>query len=168
MGNILARRPPERDQYISEALGLSNALHLLIDTPNVPIFKFLVSLQGIDGENGLLNQVNFQKMSPFFKLVKTKSFNDGDYKVMFNALLSTGQVNIDSTDQFGMSAFWYLYTNKRFDDALKLVQQFGANINHIDNYGEFALKKELFDNNLQGFTRLLDQGKANPDMRNEF
>ena len=57
-----------------------------------------------------------------------------------------------------MSAFWYLYSNKRLDDALYLVQQFGANINHIDNYGYFALKRELFDNNLQGFTRLLDQG----------
>jgi hypothetical protein len=55
-----------------------------------------------------------------------------------------------------MSAFWYLYSNKRLDDALYLVQQFGANINHIDNYGTFALKRELFDNNLQGFTRLLD------------
>ena len=93
----------------------------MIETPNVPIFKFLVSLEGIGGENGLLNQVNFQKMSPFFKLVKTKPFNDGDYKVMFNSLLDVGQVNIDSTDQFGMSAFWYLYTNNRFDDALKLV-----------------------------------------------
>jgi ankyrin repeat protein len=67
-----------------------------------------------------------------------------------------------------MSAFWYLYSNKRLDDALYLVQQFGANINHIDNYGTFALKRELFDNNLQGFTRLLDQGQANPDMRDEF
>jgi hypothetical protein len=57
-----------------------------------------------------------------------------------------------------MSAFWYLYSNKRLDDSLYLVQHFGANINHIDNYGSFALKRELFDNNLQGFTRLLDQG----------
>ncbi len=61
-------------------------------------------------------------MSPFFKLVKTKNFKEGDYKLMFDALLKTGKVKIDSTDQFGMSAFWYLYTNKRFDDALYLVQ----------------------------------------------
>jgi hypothetical protein len=29
-------------------------------------------------------------MSPFFKLVKTKSFKEGEYKVMFDALLATG------------------------------------------------------------------------------
>ncbi len=87
-------------------------------------------------------------MSPFFKLVKTKPINDRIYKEIFNILLNAGGVNIDSTDQFGMSAFWYLYTNNRFDDALNLVQQYGANINHIDNYGDFALKRELFNNNL--------------------
>lgn len=90
MTNIMGRRPPEKDQYTSEALGLSNALHLLIDIPNVKLFKYLVSLEGIGGENGLLNQVNFQKMSPFFKLVKTKNFKDGDFKTMFDALLATG------------------------------------------------------------------------------
>jgi hypothetical protein len=61
--------------------------------------------------------------------------------------LATKHVEIDSPDQFGASAFWYLYTNNRLDDALYLVQNFGANINHIDNYGLFALKKELFGNN---------------------
>ncbi len=54
----MMKKLPEKDQYISEALGLSNALHLLIDTPNVELFTFLVSLEGIGGESGLLNQVN--------------------------------------------------------------------------------------------------------------
>jgi hypothetical protein len=35
---IQARRPPEKEQYTSETLGLSNALHMLIDTPNVKLF----------------------------------------------------------------------------------------------------------------------------------
>lgn len=39
----LARRPPEKNQYVSETLGLSNSLHLLIDTPITEIFQFLVS-----------------------------------------------------------------------------------------------------------------------------
>jgi hypothetical protein len=52
----------------------------------------LVSLEGIGEENGLLNQVNFQKMSPFFKLVKTKNFKEGDYKTMFDSLLAAGKV----------------------------------------------------------------------------
>ena len=45
-----------------------------------------------------------------------------------------------------MSAFWYFYTNNRTDDAFYLVGK-GANINHIDNYGSFALKRELFNSN---------------------
>ena len=32
----------------------------------------------------------------------------------------------------------------------------------------FALKKELFGNNFLGFQRLLEQGHANPDMKDEF
>lgn len=32
----------------------------------------------------------------------------------------------------------------------------------------FGLKKELFSNNLQAFSRLLDQGHANPNTKDEF
>ena len=70
---------------------------------------------------------------------------------MFDALIQTGHVDIDSPDQFGMSSFWYLYTNNRVDDALYLADKFGANLNHMDNYGTFALKKELHGNNLPLF-----------------
>lgn len=66
-----------------------------------------------------------------------------------------------------MSAFWYLYTNNRVDEALYLAEKFGASINHIDNYGVFALKKELYSNNLVLFRQLLEKG-ANPDMVDEF
>ena len=107
-------------------------------------------------------------MSPFFKLVRQKDFKNGDYKNLFDSLLATKQIEIDSPDQFGASAFWYLYSNNRLDDALYLVQKFAANINHIDNYGMFGLKKELFGNNFQAFQRLLDQGHANPNMKDEF
>jgi hypothetical protein len=39
-----------------------------------------------------------------------------------------------------------------------MVQKFGANINHIDNYGVFALKRELFNNNFPLFQKLLEKG----------
>ncbi len=65
-----------------------------------------------------------------------------------------------------MSAFWYFYTNNRFDEAFYLVDK-GANINHIDNYGFFALKRELFNNNVAMIKRLLEKG-ANPDTTDEF
>lgn len=43
----------------------------------------------------------------------------------------------------------------------------GANINQIDNYGFFALKHELFQNNAEMMKRLLKKG-ANPDQTDEF
>ena len=47
-----------------------------------------------------------------------------------------------------------------------LVDQ-GANINHIDNYGLFALKRELFRGDVVLMKKLLEKG-ANPDQRDEF
>lgn len=86
-------------------------------------------------------------MTPFFKLVKTKDIkNDTSSKYQFEKLLETGNVDINAPDQFGMSAFWYFYTKNRLDEAFYLVGK-GANINHIDNYGMFALKKELLLDN---------------------
>jgi ankyrin repeat protein len=69
-----------------------------------------------------LNQVNFQNMTPFFKLVKTKDIkNDATFKYCFEKLLESGKVDINAPDQFGMSAFWYFYTNNRIDEAFYLV-----------------------------------------------
>lgn len=65
-----------------------------------------------------------------------------------------------------MSAFWFFYTNNRFEDAFYLVGK-GANINHIDNYGVFALKRELFANNYNMLKQLLEKG-ADPNMSDEF
>lgn len=163
----LARRPPEKDQYISEALGLCNALHLLIDTPVLEIFEFLVSKGSNAGDSNLFNQANFQKMSPFFKLVKQKNIKEGDYKKMFDGLLSSGRVDVDGTDQFGMSAFWFFYSNNRHEEAFYLAEKHGGDMNHIDNYGVFPLKKELMAGNLQLFKQLLEKG-ANPNMTDEF
>ena len=106
-------------------------------------------------------------MSPFFKLVKTKDIkNNKEFKYCFETLLKTGKVDIISPDQFGMSAFWYFYTNNRHEEAFYLVDK-GANINHIDNYGVFALKRELFNNNYAVIKQLLEKG-ANPNMTDEF
>ncbi|CDW79015.1 nad(+) adp-ribosyltransferase-3 [Stylonychia lemnae] len=158
------RRPPEKDQYTSELLGLCSVIHLLVENNVVirPVFDFFINLQGIQ-----LNQVNFQKMTPFFKLVKTKNIKDNqDHKYCFEQLIKTGKVDIDAPDQFGMSSFWFFYSNNRFDEAFYLVSQ-GANINHIDNYGFFALKKELFNSNINMIQKLLEK-KANPDTTDEF
>lgn len=86
---------------------------------------------------------------------------------MFDSLLATGLVNVDEPDQFGMSPFWYFYTNARLQEAFYLVEKHNANINHIDNYGMFALKRELYQTNLATFRTLLEKG-ANPNMVDEF
>ena len=86
-------------------------------------------------------------MTPFFKLVKTTNIRDGkECQYCFEKLLQSGKVDIDAPDQFGMSAFWYFYTNNRTEEAFFLVDK-GANINHMDNYGMLALKRELFNAN---------------------
>ena len=101
-------------------------------------------------------------MTPFFMLVKTKDIkNDEYYKYYFEKLLETGKVDINAFDQFGNSAFWHFYNNNRIEDAFYLVDK-GANINHIDNYGFFALKSELYKNNFEMMKRLLDKG-ADPN-----
>jgi hypothetical protein len=44
-----ARRPPEKDQYISEQLGLCNAIHFLINQKtSKEFFKFIMSIEGIE------------------------------------------------------------------------------------------------------------------------
>lgn len=101
-------------------------------------------------------------MTPFFKLVKTTDIKTvGFYKFCFEKLLESGKVDIDAPDQFGNSAFWYFYSNKRYEEAMYLVEK-GANINHIDNYGMFALKKELLANDYALIKKLLEAG-ANPN-----
>lgn len=149
------RRPPEKEQYVSAELGLSNALHLLIDTPVKELFDFIVSVNKTQATQGeappIFNHINFQKHSPFFKLVRSKNLQEPDNKHLFNSLLSSGHVDIDSPDQFGMSAFWFFYTSNRHQEAFFLVDTHGANMNHIDNYGSFALKKELYAGNLPLF-----------------
>lgn len=77
-------------------MGLCHAIHLLIDD-NVtirPLFDYFLNIQGIQ-----LNQVNLMKMTPFFKLVKTKNIRDnGDHKYCFEQLIKTGKVDIDAPD----------------------------------------------------------------------
>lgn len=81
--------------------------------------------------------------------------------------MSSGHVDVDSPDQFGTTAFWYFYSNNRLEEAFYLAEKHGANMNHIDNYGFFPLKKELYANNLPLFKQLLEKG-ANPNMIDEF
>lgn len=155
------RRPPEKDQYVNE--GLSNAVHLLLDHKvSKKLFDYVMGIKGME-----MNQVNLQKMTPFFKLVKTKDIkNNKYYKRCFEKLLESGEVDINAPDQFGCSAFWHFYSNNRFDEAFFLVDK-GANINHLDNYGMFALKKELWANNLEMMKKLLQKG-ADPNQTDEF
>ena len=65
-----------------------------------------------------------------------------------------------------MSAFWYFYSNNRMADAMFLVDR-GAKINHRDNYGMFALKKELYNANYENIKVLLEKG-ADPNNQDEF
>jgi hypothetical protein len=60
--------------------------------PNEELFDFLVNIQGAN-----FNQVNLQKMTPFFKVVKTKEIGNGPYKKCFEILLGKG-VDIDMPD----------------------------------------------------------------------
>lgn len=79
---------------MSEVLGLSNAIHILITHPNKDLFNYFISLEGFD-----LNQVSFQRMTPFFKLVKTKDIKQDEYsKYCFEKLLQSGQVDINAPD----------------------------------------------------------------------
>ena len=101
-------------------------------------------------------------MTPFFKLVKTKDIKaDGFSKHCFETLIQSGKIDINAPDQFGSTAFWFLYTNKRYVEAMFLVDH-GGNINHMDNYGEFALKREMYAGDLNLLTILLEKG-ADPN-----
>ena len=43
----------------------------------------------------------------------------------------------------------------------------GGNINHMDNYGEFALKREMYAGDIALLTKLLEKG-ADPNQKDEF
>jgi ankyrin repeat protein len=110
-------------------------------------------------------EINIQKMTPFFTLIKTKDTTLPEYKYCLDKFLDT-KADIDSPDQFGISAFWYCYQNQKIDLAFYLASK-GADINRLDNYGFFALKKEVFENNLDRIKRLIDSG-ADINMKDEF
>jgi len=139
--------------------GLSNALHLILDFPSKTIFDFLIDSQITTEE------ININKMTPFFALIKSKDTTLPEYKYWLDKFLST-KADIDSPDQFGISAFWYCYQNKKIDLALYLASK-GADINRLDNYGFFALKSEVFNNNLDRIKQLINAG-ANINNIDEF
>ena len=69
--------------------------------------------------------------------------------------------DINTPDQFGNTAFWHFYNQNNLEKAFFLIDK-GANINHIDNYGVFPLKKEVMSRNLEMIKKLLDKG-ADPN-----
>ena len=139
--------------------GLSNALHLILEFPALTVFDFLLD-SGVSTE-----EINIKKMTPFFMLIKTKDTNLPEYKHCLDKFINS-KSDIDSPDQFGISAFWYCYQNNKVDLALYLATK-GADINRLDNYGFFALKSEVFNNNLDRIKRLIDVG-ANVNTKDEF
>lgn len=146
-----------KNEYCNQ--GLSNALHLILSFPSKTVFDFICD-SGVTTE-----EINIQKMTPFFNLIKTKDTTLPEYKYCLDKFLDT-KADIDSPDQFGISAFWYCYQNQKVDLAFYLASK-GADINRLDNYGFFALKKEVFDNNLDRIKRLIDAG-ADINMKDEF
>ena len=130
--------------------GLSNSLHLILDLPSKSLFDFILD-SGVTTE-----EINIQKMTPFFTLIKMKDTSLPEYKHCLDKLLNT-KADIDSPDQFGISAFWYCYQNQKIDLAFYLASK-GADVNNLDNYGFFALKKEIFENNLERIKKLLSVG----------
>ena len=139
--------------------GLYNALHLLLEFPSQTLFDFI-----LDSEVST-EEININKMTPFFMLIKTKDTTMPEYKHCLDKFINT-KSDIDSPDQFGISAFWYCYQNQKVDLAFYLATK-GADINRLDNYGFFALKSEVFNNNLDRIKRLLDVG-ANINQKDEF
>lgn len=139
--------------------GLSNALHLILEFPSQHVFDSILD-SGVSTE-----EINIKKMTPFFMLVKTKDTNLPEYKYWLDKFIST-KADIDSPDQFGISAFWHCYQNQKVDLALYLASK-GADINRLDNYGFFALKSELFNNNLARIQQLLNLG-ADVNKKDEF
>jgi ankyrin repeat protein len=105
------------------------------------------------------------KMTPFFKLIKNKDINSPEFKYCFDKMIEA-KVDVNTPDQFGMSAFWHFYTKNQYQQAFFLADN-GADLNHIDNYGMFALKKETMSQNKENLKALLDK-KADANQRDEF
>lgn len=145
------------DEYCG--MGLSNALHIILEFPSQTVFDFLID-SGVTTD-----EINIKKMTPFFMLIKTKDTTLPEYKHCLDKFLTT-KSDIDSPDQFGVSAFWYCYQNQKVDLAFYLATK-GADVNRLDNYGFFALKSEVFNNNLDRIKRLLDVG-ADINKTDEF
>lgn len=146
-----------KNQYCDN--GLSNALHLILEFPSKAVFDSILN-SGVSTD-----EINIKKMTPFFMLIKTKDTSNPEYKYCLDKFISS-KSDIDSPDQFGVSAFWYCYQNQKVDLALYLASK-GADINRIDNYGFFALKSEVFNNNLARIQQLIGLG-ADINKKDEF
>ncbi len=150
-------RPPERQQY--DQYGKSSALHIILDNPVRPLFDFLMNLKLS------MHQQNVVNMTPFFKLVKQKDIKAEPYKYCFEEFLKHN-ADVNTPDEFGVSAFWFFYNNNKMEEAFFLVDN-GGNINHMDNFGMYALKKEVMKEDIPMITKLLDKG-ADPNITDEF
>ena len=139
--------------------GECNALHIALDDPDDTVLDFLLSL------NIPMDQQNFDKMTPFFKLIKTKNVEAEPFKTVLGKMLAV-KADVDTPDQFGVSAFWHCFVNKRYDTAFLLAKH-GADLNRMDNYGWFPLKRMLFEDNREMLGKLLEMG-ADPNVQDEF
>lgn len=132
---------------------------MILEFPSKTVFDFILD-SGVSTD-----EINIKKMTPFFMLIKTKDTTLPEYKNCLDKFIST-KSDIDSPDQFGISAFWYCYQNQKVDLAFYLATK-GADVNRLDNYGFFALKREVFNNNLDRIKRLIDVG-ADINQKDEF
>ena len=134
-------------------------MHLILEFPSKTVFDFILD-SGVSTD-----EINIKKMTPFFMLIKTKDTSLPEYKYSLDRFISS-KSDIDSPDQFGVSAFWHCYQNQKVDLALYLASK-GADINRLDNYGFFALKSEVFNNNLNRIQQLIGVG-ADINKKDEF
>ena len=128
--------------------GKKNAFHFLFDSQsvNTTLFEFLIE-RGINYDSQ--DQYGF---SPFFKIFRHRLSAD---KIVLETLLEKG-VEIDCQSEDKVTPFLYCVANHLYDRMKQLIN-YGANINHMDKYGNFALKYAikrrsdiidyLFDNN---------------------
>lgn len=131
--------------------GMMNAMHLLF-LPNMEVnlllFKALLGNSSID-----FDSKDHKGFTPFFKVFK----NNVKHKPqVLESLLKKG-VNIDVISDEEVTPFLFTFRRGEFERA-KMLLSYGADVNHMDKKGNFAMKHAVSRRQMDHVKFLIEKG----------